>query len=71
MMEVSPDVSWIDKLRVADLKEELDKRGVNYKKSLKKAELTEILVAAVQKEVGPDTSAHLFGEHPASRCFGL
>ena len=61
------DLTWIDKLRVADLKEELDKRNVQYKKSLKKAELAEILTATVAKEVGVLSSLHLCKQEKSSR----
>lgn len=48
---MGPDLTWIDKLKVPEIKDHLDKRGLKYNKKLRKSEIADILRAAVESEV--------------------
>eukprot|EP00884_Botryococcus_braunii_P005742 jgi/Botrbrau1/15169/Bobra.0149s0034.1 len=44
------DSAWIDKLKVAEIRSELEKRGVPYSKKVRKSEIADILRKAIQDE---------------------
>lgn len=45
------DLAWIDKLKVPEIRQHLEKRGVRYNKKARKSDIADILRAAVEREV--------------------
>jgi hypothetical protein len=49
--EMGVDLAWIDKLKVAEIRSELEKRGVAYTKKARKSDIADLLRNAIEKEV--------------------